>query len=76
MATSLGEADAMITACQRNGVRLAIGHMRRFYRGWEEARRLVAGGAIGTPQKVWIMIRLLTSTSDRQATLERGFGDR
>ena len=56
MATSLGEADAMITACARNGVRLAIGHMRRFYRGWEEARRLVAEGAIGTPQKVWSLV--------------------
>lgn len=56
MATSLGEADAMLTACARNNVRLAIGHMRRFYRGWEEARRLVAEGAIGTPQKVWSLI--------------------
>jgi predicted dehydrogenase len=56
MATSLGEADEMITACQRNNVRLAIGHMRRFYRGWEEARRLVAEGAIGAPQKVWSLI--------------------
>ncbi len=56
MATSLGEADAMITACERNGVRLAIGHMRRFYRGWEEARRLVAAGAIGTPQRVWSLV--------------------
>lgn len=56
MATSLGEADEMITACRRNNVRLAIGHMRRFYHGWEEARRLVADGAIGTPQKVWSLI--------------------
>jgi UDP-N-acetyl-2-amino-2-deoxyglucuronate dehydrogenase len=56
MATSLGEADAMLTACRRNDVRLAIGHMRRFYRGWEEARRLVAEGAIGTPRKVWSLI--------------------
>jgi predicted dehydrogenase len=56
MATSLGEADAMLTACARNHVRLAIGHMRRFYRGWEEARSLVAAGAIGTPQKVWSLI--------------------
>jgi predicted dehydrogenase len=56
MATSLGEADGMLTACKRNGARLAIGHMRRFYRGWEEARRLVAEGAIGEPQKVWSLI--------------------
>jgi UDP-N-acetyl-2-amino-2-deoxyglucuronate dehydrogenase len=56
MATSLSEADAMITACQRNGVRLAIGHMRRFYRGWEIARGLIADGSIGTPQKVWSLV--------------------
>lgn len=56
MATSIGEADAMITACERNGVRLAIGHMRRFYRGWEAARRLVAEGAIGDPRRVWSLV--------------------
>lgn len=56
MATSLSEADAMITACQRNGVKLAIGHMRRFYRGWELARGLVADGEVGTPQKVWSLV--------------------
>jgi predicted dehydrogenase len=56
MATSLGEADDMIVACQRNNVRLAIGHIRRFYRGWEVARQLVADGAIGTPQKVWSLV--------------------
>jgi predicted dehydrogenase len=56
MATSLGEADAMLVACQRNDVKLAIGHMRRFYGGWEAARLLVAEGAIGTPQKVWSLI--------------------
>jgi UDP-N-acetyl-2-amino-2-deoxyglucuronate dehydrogenase len=53
MATSLGEADEMITACKRNGVKLAIGHMRRFYSGWEAARQLVADGAIGKPRRVW-----------------------
>ncbi len=53
MATSLAEADDMITAAQRNGVKLAIGHMRRFYSGWEEARKLVAAGAIGEPRRVW-----------------------
>src|SRR5579884_4182313 len=46
MATSLGEADAMLTAAQRNGVKLAISHMRRFYTGWEQARRVVLSGEI------------------------------
>jgi predicted dehydrogenase len=53
MAASLGEADSMLIACTRNGVKLAIGHMRRFYRGWEEARRLISEGAIGDPVRVW-----------------------
>jgi predicted dehydrogenase len=53
MAASLGEADAMLVACRRNGVKLAIGHMRRFFRSWQEARRLVAEGAIGAPVRAW-----------------------
>ena len=56
MATGLGQADNMLTACQRNGVRLAIGHMRRFYSGWEEARHLVQAGAIGQPQRAWSVV--------------------
>ncbi|MEZ4682746.1 MAG: Gfo/Idh/MocA family oxidoreductase [Caldilineaceae bacterium] len=53
MAISLGEADAMMIAAQRNGVKLAIGHQRRFYSAWTEARRLVQEGAIGTPERIW-----------------------
>lgn len=56
MAISLGEADAMITACERNGTKLAIGHQRRFYSAWQEARRLVLDGAIGQPQRLWSAI--------------------
>ncbi|MCC9076731.1 Gfo/Idh/MocA family oxidoreductase [Litorilinea aerophila] len=57
MACSLGEADAMMIACARNGVKLAIGHQRRFYSSWQEARRLVQSGAIGEPQRLWSAIR-------------------
>ena len=53
MAISLGEADAMMVSCQRNGVKLAIGHQRRFYSCWNEARRLVQSGAIGKPERIW-----------------------
>ena len=52
MAVSLDEADQMITACQTSGTKLAIGHQRRFYPGWTEARRLVSGGAVGKPTMV------------------------
>lgn len=49
MSTSLGEADEMIEACDRNGVKLAIGHSRRFLDVDNEVRRLVAVGAVGQP---------------------------
>jgi len=49
MANSLGGADAMIEACEKNGVKLAIGHQRRFTPAANEIRRLVADGAIGQP---------------------------
>jgi predicted dehydrogenase len=53
MACSLGEAEAMMIACQRNHVKLAIGHQRRFYSSWQEARRLLQDGAIGKLQRLW-----------------------
>ena len=49
MAVGLAEADQMIDACQANGTKLAIGHQRRFYPGWTEARQLIGDGAIGQP---------------------------
>jgi len=56
MACSLGEAEAMIVACQRNDVKLAIGHQRRFFSAWREARRLLQDGAIGQPRRLWSAI--------------------
>jgi predicted dehydrogenase len=56
MATSLGEAEQMLIAAQRNKVKLAIGHQRRFLPGWNEARRLVAEGAIGQPRRLWSIV--------------------
>lgn len=49
MATCLAEADAMIAACEEQGVKLAIGHQRRFNLSWTRARELLAEGAVGTP---------------------------
>lgn len=58
MATSLGEAEAMLMVCRRNGVKLAIGHQRRFLPSWTRARELVAEGAVGQ------VVRLFSSTHD------------
>jgi len=49
MCRSLGEADAMIYACRRNDVKLAVGHVRRFDPSYVEARDLIKQGAIGDP---------------------------
>ncbi|MCZ6677783.1 MAG: Gfo/Idh/MocA family oxidoreductase [Candidatus Poribacteria bacterium] len=53
MAASLGEANDMIDACEKNGVKLAIGHQGRFNPNSNEIRRLVADGAIGQPTMVY-----------------------
>ena len=52
MATSMGECNEMMIAAERNGVKLAIGHQRRFSPAWNEARELIADGAIGRVQHV------------------------
>ncbi len=47
MAETLGRADEMLIACHRNGVKLVIGHQRRFLPAYTLARDLIARGAIG-----------------------------
>ena len=47
MAVDLGEADAMLTACARNGVKLLIAYQRPHHATWHKARRLLREGAIG-----------------------------
>ncbi len=50
MAASYGEAMDMVEACEKKGIKLAIGHQRRFNASNTEARRLIQEGAIGQPQ--------------------------
>ena len=47
MAVDLGEAEAMLTACQRNGVKLVIAYQRPHHATWLKARELLREGAIG-----------------------------
>ncbi len=49
MCLSLEEADAMISACEPAGVRLAIAHHHRMTGRNTTVRRLIAEGAIGAP---------------------------
>ena len=46
---TLGDADAMLSACEENKVKLTIGHHGRYNPATIEIRRLVAAGAIGEP---------------------------
>lgn len=52
MATSIGEAEEMIIACDRNEVKLAVGFQRRFLSAWTKARELILGGDIGQPVRL------------------------
>jgi len=47
MAVDLGEADAMLTACERNGVKLVIAFQRPHHATWLKARELLRAGVIG-----------------------------
>ncbi|MFH1085420.1 MAG: Gfo/Idh/MocA family oxidoreductase [Chloroflexota bacterium] len=50
MADTVGNAEQMLVACRRNGVKLAIGHQRRFLPAYTLAKDLIAQGAIGQVQ--------------------------
>jgi UDP-N-acetyl-2-amino-2-deoxyglucuronate dehydrogenase len=47
MADTMGKAEQMLIACQRNKVKLVIGHQRRFLPAYTLAKDLIAQGAIG-----------------------------
>ena len=52
MAEDIGHAADMITACERNNVKLAVGHQRRFLPSYVETRNLIEKGAIGKVQMI------------------------
>ncbi|TAK21352.1 MAG: Gfo/Idh/MocA family oxidoreductase [Chloroflexota bacterium] len=47
MALSMGDADRMVVACERNGVKLFIAFQRPHHATWLKARDLIREGAIG-----------------------------
>lgn len=50
IALTLADADQMISACAKAGVRLFIAHVLRFFPQYAAAWQQVQAGAIGTPQ--------------------------
>ena len=49
MAMNAAECDAMIAACEANGVKLGIAYYRRFYPVLARVREVLASGEIGRP---------------------------
>ena len=54
MAVDLGEADRMLTSCERNGVKLLIAYQRPHHAAWLRARELIRSGAIGRVAQVTV----------------------
>ena len=52
MAVDLGEADDMLTACERNGVKLLIAFQRPHHATWLKAREIIRQGVIGQVAQV------------------------
>jgi predicted dehydrogenase len=50
----LGEADAMMTACERNGVKLIIAYQRPHHATWQKARQMIRDGVIGKVTQVQV----------------------
>lgn len=55
MATNIAEAEAMITACGENNVKLLVNHPRRFHGTFHQMKRLLQEGHIGELQMVVVM---------------------
>ena len=49
MATDLDDADKMIKAAEKAGVKLMVGHMKRWDQGFAASKRLISEGSIGKP---------------------------
>lgn len=47
MAMNTAECEEMVAACEKNGVKLQIGFMRRFDESFVQAKKLIDEGAIG-----------------------------
>jgi predicted dehydrogenase len=50
LASSMGETNQILAACRKNGVKLVVGHQRRYSPQNVTARALIEKGAIGRPQ--------------------------
>ena len=49
IATTLEDADAMIAACESNGVKMSVNHSRRWWPLFHKVRQTIRSGVIGAP---------------------------
>jgi predicted dehydrogenase len=54
LALSLADAEAMVEACRRHGVRLVVSHVRRWHPLWQRLREAAASGEVGTVRSIRI----------------------
>ncbi|MDA1257562.1 MAG: Gfo/Idh/MocA family oxidoreductase [Chloroflexi bacterium] len=72
MADTIGAAADMILVCRRNGVKLAIGHQRRWLPAYTMAKDLIADGEIGDVRLIQMYARDgLPNYSSHQSDLFR-----
>jgi UDP-N-acetyl-2-amino-2-deoxyglucuronate dehydrogenase len=55
IATTLEEADAMVAAAERAGVKFAMGYQTRFGNNWQTVKKLLDDGTIGRIQSINIV---------------------
>ena len=53
LCASLPEADAMVEACERNGVALNMGTNRRWHPGFDKMREVIASGRAGRAEDAY-----------------------
>jgi len=53
MALSMGEADQMVEACEKAGIKFAIGHQRRHAAQHQKTKELIDSNAIGDVVWLW-----------------------
>lgn len=69
MALSLGEAERMMIACERNGVKLLVAYQRPHHAVWLKARELIREGIIGKIVHITVSDGTLLNTNSHNIRL-------
>ena len=69
MALSLGEAEQMMIACERNGVKLLVSYQRPHHATWLKARELIREGVIGQVIQITVSDGTLLNTNSHNIHL-------